>query len=77
VIRKHLGFGHIAAPHAGLVDQFHRQHLNPYVNFHRPCAVPKVVVASNGKRSRVYTRWATPFELLLEVPHAERCCGPV
>jgi transposase InsO family protein len=73
VIRKHLGFGHIAAPHAGLVDQFHRQHLNPYVNFHRPCAVPKVVVASNGKRSRVYTRWATPFELLLEVPHADRC----
>ena len=73
VIRKHLGFGHIAAPHAGLVDQFHRQHLNPYVNFHRPCAVPKVVVACNGKRSRVYTRWATPFELLLEAPDAGRC----
>jgi hypothetical protein len=73
VIRKHLGFSHIAAAHAGLVDEFHRQHLNPYVNFHRPCAVPKVVVASNGKRSRVYTRWATPFELLLEVPDAERC----
>jgi transposase InsO family protein len=73
VIRKHLGFDHIAAPHAGLVDGFHRQHLNPYVNFHRPCAVPKVVVAANGKRRRVYTRWATPFELLSEVPDAERC----
>lgn len=42
VIRKHLGFGHIGAPHAEAVDAFHRQYLNPYVNFHRPCAVPKL-----------------------------------
>jgi transposase InsO family protein len=71
VIRKHLGFGHIAAPHAAAVDAFHREHLNPYVNFHRPCAVPQVVVAPNGKRRRIYTRWATPFELLQEAPRCE------
>ena len=46
------------------MDQFHRQHLNPYVNFHRPCAVPSVITEANGNRSRVYLRWATPFEFI-------------
>jgi hypothetical protein len=31
IIRKHMGFSHIAAPHAEEVDRFHREHLNPYV----------------------------------------------
>jgi hypothetical protein len=76
IIRKHLGFGHIGAQHAEDVSRFHREHLNPYVNFHRPCAVPKVIVAANGKRHRIYTRWATPLELFQEVPRAERFLRP-
>jgi transposase InsO family protein len=71
VIRKHLGFGHIGAEHATAVDAFHREHLNPYVNFHRPCAVPVVTVAANGKRRRIYSRWATPFELFQEMPRCK------
>ena len=63
VIRKHMGFGHIGAEHAEAVNGFHRGHLNPYVNLHRPCAVPVVVEEPNGKRRRVYRRWATPFEI--------------
>jgi hypothetical protein len=51
------------------LNQFHREHLNPYLNFHRPCAVPKIVTQANGKRRRIYLRWATPFELLQESPH--------
>jgi transposase InsO family protein len=70
IIRKHIGFGHIGAEHAEAVDAFHRQHLNPYVNFHRPCAVPVVIAAANGKRRRIYPRWATPFELLQEMPRS-------
>ena len=61
VVRKHIGFGYIDAKHAECVDRFHREQLNPYVNFHRPSAVPKVLTAANGKRRRVYLRWATPF----------------
>ena len=68
IIRKHIGFGHIDAQHAEAMDQFHRQHLNPYVNFHRPSAVPKIITEANGKRRRVYQRWATPFELFRELP---------
>jgi transposase InsO family protein len=71
IIRKHIGFGHIDAQHAEAMDQFHRQYLNLYVNFHRPCAVPKVITETNGKRRRVYQRWATPFELFREIPRCE------
>lgn len=72
IIRKHIGYGHIGAQHAEAMDQFHREHLNAYVNFHRPCAVPTVLTAPNGKRRRVYQRWATPFELFRELPGCER-----
>jgi transposase InsO family protein len=76
IIRKHIGFGHIDAKHAQAMDQFHRNHMNPYVNFHRPCAVPKVLTAANGKRRRVYLRWATPFELFRELPGCENHLRP-
>jgi transposase InsO family protein len=76
IIRKHIGFGYMEAQHAESMNQFHRQQLNPYVNFHRPCAVPKILTAANGKRRRVYERWATPFELFQEVPHCENFLRP-
>jgi len=76
IIRKHIGFGYIDAQHAEAMDQFHRQHLNPYVNFHRPCAVPKLLTEANGKRRRVYERWATPFELFRELPRCESYLRP-
>jgi transposase InsO family protein len=76
IIRKHIGYGHIDAQHAEAMNQFHRQHLNPYLNFHRPCAVPTLLTASNGKRRRVYLRWATPFELFQESPHYESSLRP-
>ncbi len=42
VIRKHMGYGHIASAHAEAFDEFYREHFNPYLNFHRPCGVPEV-----------------------------------
>ena len=76
IIRKHIGFGHIGEQHAEAMDAFHRRHLNPYINFHRPCAVPLIVTESNGKRTRTYPRWATPFELFTEVTQCERHLRP-
>jgi transposase InsO family protein len=76
IIRKHIGYGHIDAKHAQALDDFHRQHLNPYLNFHRPCAVPEVVTEATGKRRRIYQRWATPFELLKESPPGESSLRP-
>jgi transposase InsO family protein len=76
IIRKHIGYGYIDAKHAEAMDQFHRQQLNPYVNFHRPCAVPKIVTEANGKRKRIYLRWATPFELLQQSPQCANLLRP-
>jgi transposase InsO family protein len=76
IVRKHMGFGHIAARHAGAVDQFHRRYLNPYVNFHRPCAVAQILQEPNGKRKRVYRRWATPFEIFRQTPQCEAYLRP-
>ena len=58
-------------PHAAVVDQFHRQYLNPYSNFHRPCAIAEIVEAPNGKRRRVYRNRATPFEIFSQTPECE------
>jgi transposase InsO family protein len=76
VIRKHLGYGYIEAQHAEAITQFYGEHLNPYVNFHRPCAVPEQRHVGNGKIKRVYRRWATPYELLQAVPNFERDLRP-
>lgn len=32
VIRKHMGYGHIAALHAEAIGRFYGEYLNPYVN---------------------------------------------
>jgi len=36
VVRKHMGYTHIAAPHAAAMEAFYEEHFNPYLNFHRP-----------------------------------------
>lgn len=76
VIRKHLGYGYIDAQHAEQITRFYGEHLNPYVNFHRPCAVPESQHLGNGRIKRVYRRWATPYELLQEVAGWEKRLRP-
>jgi transposase InsO family protein len=76
IIRKHIGFGYIDANYAEAMDEFHRRQLNPYINFHRPCAVPQILTQANGKRRRIYQRWATPLELFQEVPQCESLLRP-
>ena len=49
VIRKHIGYGYIAAAHAERLQQFYTAHFNPYLNFHRPCAQAEVEVDSKGR----------------------------
>jgi transposase InsO family protein len=68
VVRKHMGYGYIAAPHAEAIAAFYERHFNPYLNFHRPCGVPERVVGSKGKRKRIYRWYATPWEILRQLP---------
>jgi transposase InsO family protein len=76
VIRKHMGYGHISAEHADAIDRFYQQHFNPYLNFHRPCGVPELVINSKGKQRRIYRWYATPWEILRQLPDLARHLGP-
>ena len=76
VIRKHMGYGHIAAEHAQAIESFYRAHFNPYLNFHRPSGVPELVVNAKGKQRRIYRWYATPWEVLRQVPDVARHLRP-
>jgi transposase InsO family protein len=68
VVRKHMGYTHIPAPHAAAIQEFYKKYLNPYVNFHRPSGVPEEVVSGKGKVRRIYRWYATPWEILRQLP---------
>ena len=53
VIRKHMGFGHIASAHADPIHAFYQEHFKPYLNFHRPCGVPEMKTDKGGKTKRI------------------------
>jgi transposase InsO family protein len=73
VVRKHMGYGHIAASQAPAIGKFMDEHLNPYLNFHRPCAVPEqVIVNEKGKVKTKYRWFATPWEILRQLPDLAR-----
>ena len=65
VIRKHIGYGYIDAGHADRINDFYREHLNPYLNYHRPCAQADVAIDERGRKRVRYKRYQTPLETLL------------
>jgi transposase InsO family protein len=69
VIRKHMGYGHIRSEYAAAVAGFYVREFNPYLNFHRPCGVPEIRTSTNGKQRRVYRWYATPWEILRQLPN--------
>ena len=72
VIRKHLGYVHIPQQFASLVNAFCSDHLNPYVNFHRPCFFPETITDKKGKERKRYRyeNMMTPYEKLKSLPDA-------
>lgn len=72
VIRKHMGYGYIAAAHAEAISAFYAQHLNPYLNYHRPCAQAEIEIDEKGRRNCHYRRYPTPLETLLAPPQPKQ-----
>lgn len=68
VIRKHIGYSHIRSQYAEPIQRFYKEHFNPYLNFHRPCAQAELVVDQKGRTRRIYRRYQTPLETLLSLP---------
>src|SRR5664279_4630632 len=64
VIRKHIGYGYIDASHADRINDFYQEYLNPYLNYHRPCAQAEVKIDEKGRKRVSYKRYQTPLETL-------------
>ena len=71
-MRKIFGHGHIPQRWASLINDFNRQHLNPYINYHRPCLFPVIITDSKGKQRKRYPYQSlmTPYEKLKSLPLA-------
>ena len=73
VIRKIVGNGHIERRWAAALDEFHREVLGAYLNYHRPC-----LFASECENGKVQLRKRyrdadvmTPYERLRGLPEAQ------
>jgi hypothetical protein len=70
VIRKNLGYIYIPQACADLLNTYHREYLNPYINFHRPCFFPVTIIDQKGKvrKKYPYETIKTPYEQLKSLP---------
>jgi transposase InsO family protein len=66
VIRKHFGYSHIPKRFAEPISLLCREHLMPYLNFHRPCFFPTTEIDAKGKAIKRYhyKDMMTPYEKL-------------
>jgi len=78
VVRKLIGYGYIAGEHAEAIAKLYARHLNPYLNFHRPCGFATVSLDEHGKRRRQYKieDYRTPLEKLKSLERVERYLKP-
>ncbi|MFQ5356717.1 MAG: integrase [Mariprofundaceae bacterium] len=78
VVRKTFGYVHIPQQHAKLMDAFNREHLNPCINFHRPCHFPTIETDSKGKQKKLYRQqdMMTPYDKFKSLPDAEQHLKP-
>src|SRR3990167_1839950 len=78
IVRKHLCYSHIPQRFATLVNAFCRDHLNPYVNFHRPCLFAETITDAKGRQRKryPYKLMMTPYEKLKSLPKPEQFLKP-
>jgi len=78
VIRKNLGYTYIPQNCAALLNTYHRDYLNPYINFHRPCFFPVVIIDAKGKVRKKYSYETvkTPYEQLKSIDRVESYLKP-
>jgi transposase InsO family protein len=74
VIRKNLGYAYIPQIYAQQLNAYHGEFFNPYINFHRPCFFPVLIVDSKGKvrKKYPYQEVMTPYEKLKSLSEAAK-----
>jgi transposase InsO family protein len=78
IVRKHLGYSHIPQRFAAPVNDFCRDYLNPYINFHRPCLFAETITDAKGRQRKryPYKLMMTPYEKLKSLPQASTFLKP-
>jgi hypothetical protein len=78
IVRKHFGYSHIPQRFARVVNDFCRDQLNPYINFHRPCLFPETITDAKGRQRKryPYKLMMTPYEKLKSLTQAEQYLKP-
>ena len=78
IVRKHFGYSHIPQRFASRVNTFCREHLNPYINFHRPCLFAQTITDAKGRQRKryPYAMMMTPHEKFKSLPYAEQYLKP-
>jgi len=78
VVRKLFGYTHIPQRWAPLINVFNQQHLNPYINFHRPCFFPEICIDLKGKQRKIYRyeNMMTPYDKLKSLAEAKDYLKP-
>ncbi len=78
VVRKLFGHAHISQRWAPLINAFNQEHLNPYLNFHRPCFFPEIRTEANGEVRKIYRyeTMMTPYDKLKSLPGAADQLNP-
>jgi hypothetical protein len=73
VVRKMFGYTHIPQHWAKTINDFNQHHLNPYLNYHRPCLFPQIFTDHKGKQRKryPYDLMMTPYEKFKSLPNSK------
>lgn len=77
-VRKIYGRNYINKKWAKKINQFNREYLNIYLNYHRPCAFATITKGKRGKEKKIYrpSGYRTPYERLKRLTGAEKYLKP-
>ena len=76
IIRKFYGRNFINQKYAGLINDFNKEYLNTYLNYHRPCGFAEDIIDSKGKARKKYNKWIIPYEKLKSLENAKQYLKP-
>lgn len=74
MIRKQFGYVHIpnTTHNAYHLNSFCINHLNTYLNYHRPCGFVTTKIDRRGKEKKVYDTYLTPYEKFCTLENPEQ-----
>lgn len=76
IVRKHMGRNHIQKKYAKEINIFYREHMDEYLNFHRPCGFATSYIDQRGKEKKKYDVYLTPHERLISISNFEQYLKP-